>query len=45
MKKMYELTGPLFEIVREVHKIVSRTGMWDVACDRMVIAINSNLCN
>ena len=35
--------GPNFENIRVVPKIGSKTKMWDVGCDRMVFAINSNL--
>ena len=37
------MLGPHFENVRVVPKIGSKTKMWDVGCDRMVFAINSNL--
>ena len=35
--------GPNLENIRVVQKIGSKTKMWDVGCDRMVFAINSNL--
>ena len=40
MKRVY---GPFWENTTVVLKICSRTKMWDVGCDRMVIAINSDL--
>ena len=35
--------GHFLENVRVVQKICSRTKMWDVGCDRMVFAMNSDL--
>ena len=43
-----ENVGPcwvqIFENIRVVHKIGSKTKMQDVGCDRMVFAINSDIC-
>ena len=35
--------GPNLENIKVVPKIGSKTKIWDVGCDRMVFAINSNL--
>ena len=35
--------GPNPENIKVVPKIGSKTKMWDVGCDRMVFAINSDL--
>ena len=37
------MVGSYFENIRVVPKIGSETKMWNVACDRMVFAINPNL--
>ena len=37
------MLGPNFENIRVVQKIGSGTKMWNVGCDRMVFAINSDL--
>ena len=38
-----EHLNPNPENIRVVQKVGSKTKMWDVGCDRMVFAINSNL--
>ncbi len=42
-RKRRSILGPNPENIRVVQKIGSKTKMWDVGCDRMVFAINSNL--
>ena len=35
--------GYFFQDIKVVPKVGSKTKMWDVGCDRMVFAINSNI--
>ena len=42
-KKRRSMLGPNLENIRVAPKIGSKTKMWDVGCDRMVSAINSDL--
>ena len=42
-RKRRSILGPNLENIEVVQKIGSKTKMWDVGCDRMVFAINSNL--
>ena len=35
--------GPNLENIRIVQKVGPKTKLWDVGCDRMVFAINSDL--
>ena len=44
MKKSRSILGPNFENIRVVHQIGSGRIKGDVGCDRMVFAINSDLC-
>ena len=43
LRKCRSILGPNPENITVVQKIGSKTKMWDVGCDRMVFAINSNL--
>ena len=43
-RKCRSILGPDFENIRVVQQIGSKTKMWDVGCDRMDFAINSDLC-
>ena len=38
------MLGPNLENIIVVQKVGSKTKMWDVGCDRMVFAINSDIC-
>ena len=43
-RKGRSILGPNLENIRVVPKSGSETKIWDVGCDRMVFAINSDLC-
>ena len=42
-RKRMSILGQNPENIGVVQKVGSKTEMWDVGCDRMVFAINSNL--